>query len=306
QPSQPAFDYYKSGETLRLDMEALSPRDVNSLMDSLMRPNYFYTDRKHISRLRDDLPERSEQYFSSVFDKVGDGILVFMGDLNEDVLKRELTRTLGDFKTQKKYAQRPRVASPIASGSVTLTAESAPGVVGGGEIGVNVGMTAAIPFSMENYMSFKVACAVIHKHLTAALADQGAFAEFSERLELFPAERLSLFINCRPCRAAGLPAGVTPSDPLELLDAVRTVTKQLGDLQLEERDIRAYKDLLLRQMENRMGDTESLVSDVLARYSEGKDLVTDYKTAIQQVSVASVADILARLRAGAEVEYIII
>nr|MCR4824404.1 hypothetical protein [Bacteroidales bacterium] len=158
QPSQPAFDYYKSGETLRLDMEALSPRDVNSLMDSLMRPNYFYTDRKHISRLRDDLPVRSEQYFSSVFDKVGDGILVFMGDLNEDVLKRELTRTLGDFKTQKKYAQRPRVASPIASGSVTLTAESAPGVVGGGEIGVNIGMTAAIPFSMENYMSFKVAC----------------------------------------------------------------------------------------------------------------------------------------------------
>jgi hypothetical protein len=45
---------------------------------------------------------------------------------------------------------------------------------------------------------------------------------------------------------------------------------------------------------------------VLVRYSEGKDLVTDYKTAIQRVSAASVARIIEQLRAGAEVEYIII
>lgn len=306
QPGKAAFDYYKSGEALRIDMEALSPRDVNSLMDSLMRPNYFYTDRKRTDRLRDDLPQRAEQYFASVFEKAGDGIFVFMGDLDEEVLKRELSRTLGDFRTQKKYAQRPRVDSRFATGSVTRMDESAPGAVGGGEIGVNVAMTAAIPFSMENYMSFKVACAVIRKKLTATLAEQGAFAELSDRLELFPSERLSLFINCRPCPPESLPAGVSPSDPQELLDAVRKVTRQLAGLPLEDRDIKAYKDLLLKQMDNHMGDTESLLDDVLARYSEGKDLVTDYKTAIQKVSAASVADILQRLRAGAEVEYVII
>ena len=94
QPSKTAFDYYKSAEALRVDMEQLSPRDVNSLMDSLMRPNYFYTDRKQTSRLRDDLPERAEQYFAAAFSKINDGILVLMGDLNEDQLKKELVRTL--------------------------------------------------------------------------------------------------------------------------------------------------------------------------------------------------------------------
>ncbi|MCR4860394.1 MAG: hypothetical protein K5910_07005 [Bacteroidales bacterium] len=306
QPNADAFAYYKASETLRIDMEALSPRDVNSLMDSIMRPNYFYTDRKQTDRLRDDLPARAEQYFSSVFDKVNDGILVFMGDLDEDVLKKELSRTLGDFRTQKKFSSRPRVESRFASGSTTRTADSAPGVVGGGEIGVSVAMSAAIPFNMENYMSFKVACALIRKHLTAALADQGAYAEVSDRLELFPTERLSLFINCRPCREDGLPAGMTPAEPLDLLDAVRGVTRRLGQLPIQESDLKAYKDVLLKQMESRMQDPAGLVDDVLTRYSEGKDLVTDYKTAIQKVSTASVAHIIELLRGGAEVEYVII
>ena len=306
QPGAAAFDYYKSGETLRIDMEALSPRDVNSLMDNLMRPDYFYTDRKDVSRLRDDLPTRAESYFASLFDKVGDGILVFMGDLDEDVLKRELSRTLGDFRTGKLISQRPRVDSRYATGSVTRTDESAPGVVGGGEIGVNVAMSAAVPFSLDHYMAFQVACAVIRKHLTGALADRGAYAELSDKLELFPEERLSVYINCRPCRAEGLPAGVSPADPQALLDAIRTVTHQLTELTLEESDIKAYKDLLIHQMDSQMADPEALVRDVLTRYSEGKDLVTGYKAAIQRVTAAGVADILSRLRSGAEVEYLII
>lgn len=306
QPSKTAFDYYKSAEALRVDMEQLSPRDVNSLMDSLMRPNYFYTDRKQTSRLRDDLPERAEQYFAAAFSKINDGILVLMGDLNEDQLKKELGRTLGDFRTQTKYSQRPRVDSRFTTGQTTHIVESAPGLVGGGEIGVNIAMSAPVPFSMENYMSFKVAREVIRKQLTAVLADLGAYAELSERLELFPAERLSLFVNCRPCRADGLPAGVSPATPLPLLDAVRQVTRRLELLPVSEADVKAFKDLLLKQMDNRREDTEALISDVLARYSEGKDLVTDYKTAIQNVSVASVQHILALLGAGAEVEYVII
>ena len=167
-------------------------------------------------------------------------------------------------------------------------------------------LSASIPFNMENYMSFQVACAAIRKQLTDVLADQGAYAELSERMELFPAERLTLYINCRPCRESGLPAGVVPAEPLALLDAIRQVTRRLDGLQVPEADLKAYKELLLKQMDSRMEDPEALVGDVLVRYSEGKDLVTDYKTAIQRVSAASVARIIEQLRAGAEVEYIII
>ena len=305
-PNPEAFAYYKSSEKLRIDMEALSPRDVNSLMDSIIRPNYFYTPRKEASRLRDDLPQRAEQYFASVFDKVGDGILVFTGDLDEDVLKKELTRTLGDFRTEKGYSQRPRVESRFASGSVTCTAESAPGVVGGGERGVHVAMSADIPFNLDNYMSFHVACALIRRQLTAALADHGAYAELSTHPELFPAERLTLYLNCRPCRESGLPEGISPDEPEALLDAVREVTRSLEQLPVPAADLKAYKDLLLSEMESRLNDPETLIEDVLVRYSEGKDVVTGYKAAIQRVSAASVTDIIKRLREGAEVEYVII
>ena len=305
-PNPEAFSYYKAAEALRIDMEALSPRDVNSQMDSIMRPSYQYTERKRTDCLGDDLPRRAEQYFATLFDKTADGIFVLMGDLNEDLLKKELCRTLGDFRTQKGYALRPRVENRFATGSVTRTAESAPGVVGGGEIGVNVAMSAAVPFSLENYMSFKVACAIIRKHLTAVLADQGAYVELSDRLELFPAEQLSLFINCRPCRESGLPAGVVPAAPPDLLDAIRQVTHRLTELPLPEADLRAYTDELLKLMDSRMNDAQALIDDVLTRYSEGKDLVTDYKTAVGKVSTASVAHIISLLRDGAEVEYLII
>ena len=305
-PNPETFAYYKAGELLRIDMEALAPRNVNSLMDSIIRPSYFYTDRKRADCLADDLPERTERYFATLFDKTADGILVFMGDLNEDVLKRELCRTLGDFRTQKGFAQRPRVESRFATGTDTRTAESAPGTVGGAEIGVYAALSAAVPFSMENYMSFKVACALIRKHLTAALADQGAFAEMSDRLELFPAERLTVFINCRPCRESGLPAGVAPAEPRDLLDALRQVTRRLPELPVSDADLKAYKDALLRQMDSRMSDAQVLIDDVLTRYSEGKDLVTNYKAAVGKVSAAGVARIIGLLCKGAEVEYLII
>ena len=301
-----AFACYKRTEALRLDMEALSPRDVNSLMDSTMHPDYFYSGHKRAEMLGDDLPQRAEQYFASLFDKVGDGILVFLGDLPEETLQKELCRTLGGFRTSNLHARRPRVDKRFATGSVTSTAEAASGVVGGAEIGVNVAMSAAVTFNMQNYMSFKVASELLRKRLTAVLADQGAYAELSEGLELFPGERMSVYINCRPCPEAGLPAGVTPAPPPALLDAVRTVTRSLAETPLTEADLKAFKDLLLKQMESRMSDPEALLGDILTRYSEGKDLVTDYKTAVQSVNTQSVKRILEMLRDGAEVEYMII
>ena len=167
-------------------------------------------------------------------------------------------------------------------------------------------LSAAIPFNLQNKTAFQVACSIVEKRLTAALAEQGAGAELTGEAEIFPDERFSLYVNCRPCPASGLPAGVAPADPPALLDAVRSVTRTLADTPLSEADIKAYKDLLLKQMESRMGDPGALLGDVLTRYGEGKDLVTGYKAAIQGVNAEQVARILRLLSDGAMVEYMII
>ena len=304
-PDPDAFAAYRAEEALRLDREASSPRDVNAQMDSLLRPEYFYPERKRMACLSEDLPARAEQYFASLFDKVGDGILMLAGDLDEDKLKKELSNILEAFGTSKRFSARPRVESRFITGTVSRTDPAAAGATGGREIGVYAARSAAVPFNLDNYLSFRVACEMIRRQLTAALADQGARVEVSGRLELFPAERLTVYVHCLPSREDGLPAGIAPGTTEDLLDAMRTVTRRLQDLPLPENVLFATGQALLQELEKRYADPQTLTEDVLVRYSEGKDLITGYKDAIRHISVAGVRDILGRLDAGAEVEYII-
>lgn len=301
-----SFEYYKDCERIRIGMKALSPRDFNSLMDSVMRPEYYYTDRKVMANLQDDLPERADAYFDNLFSKVNDGILVFVGDLDEEVLKKELCRTLGDFGTSRSLSRRPNISSRFATGSITCTENSSRGLVGGAEIGVNVAMSAAIPFSMANYMSFLVAGEAIRKQIVTVMADQGAYTEMSTKMELFPAERFTIFINCRPCRKDGLPSSVPATDPLKMLDAIRTVTGSLSSVALPAADLKTYKASLLDRIGADMSNPETVIRNVLARYSDGKDLVSGYKAAVNGVTKESVRSIIDQLRAGAEVEYVIL
>ena len=304
-PDPDAFAAYQAEEALRLDREASSPRDVNAQMDNLLRPEYFYPEHKRMESLSDDLPVRAEQYFASLFDKVGDGVLMLAGDLDEEAVKKELSRILDVFGSSKRFSARPRVESRFITGTVSRTEPAAAGATGGKEIGVYAARSAAVPFNLDNYLSFRVACEMIRRQLTAALAGQGARVEVSGRLELFPAERLTVYIHCLPCREDGLPAGIAPGTTEDLLDAMRTVTRRLQDLPLPENVLFATGQALLQELDKRYADPQTLIDDVLVRYSEGKDLITGYKDAIRRISAASVRDILGRLDAGAEVEYII-
>lgn len=305
-PDPEEFEYYRGGEALRIDMGALSPRNVNSLMDSIMRPNYFYTDRKSIENLHSDLPERAEQYFSMLFSKVNDGMLIFAGDLDGEELKKELVRTVGGFGCRNVYSPRPKVSSRYASGSVTYMSEAMPGLVGGGELGVNVGMSAAVSYGMDSYIAFRGALACIEKELTAVLADCGAYAEVSSRLEIFPSERVSLYINCHPCMASGLPASLMPGDPLTILNAVRKVTSRLESIEISEADLAAYKEVLKSRFSQLKEDPEGLVDAVLVRYGDGKDLVTGFERAVDEMTADDIKEMLSLLQRGAEVEYVII
>ena len=301
-----AFAAYRREEALRLDREANSPRDVNDLMDGILRPDFFYPERKQMDCLSDDLPARAEQYFAQLFDKAGDGVLLLMGDLEEEALKKELVRTLGAFRTEKRFSVRPHVESRFATGTVSRTEQSAAGVAGGSEIGVNVVRSAALPYKLDSYLSFQVACMLVRQRLAGALAEQGAWAELTGRLELFPSERISIYVNCHPCPERGLPAGVRAGGTGDLLDAVRSVTRRLDEIEVSEAEVRAARATLLKELELRYARPETLMEDVLLRYSEGKDLITDYKGAVQRVSAESVREILKTLSEGGEVEYTII
>lgn len=304
--NEESFAKYKSEESLRIDMDLLSPTEVNSLMDSVIHPDYLYSERKNIASLQDDLPQRAEAYFSKAFSKVNDGLIVIVGDIEADDLKKELIGLVGDFQVQKKYAQRPHINTRYATGAVTFMKEARPGTIGGAELGVNLLMSTPITFNLQTFLSFQIAVRVIEKELKKALAEHGAYISVDNRVDLFPEERATAYFNCHPCLADGLPAGVYASDPLTLLTAIRGVKSNLLELKVSNEDLSAFKNEIKGVQTFRQNTPAKLVDDVLVRYSEGKDLTTGFDDALNAVSVSSVAEMIKLLCQGAEVEYIIL
>lgn len=305
-PDNGAFEYYRKNEEIRLDMQTLAPRDVNAIMDSIICPGNIYSKRKDISNLGKDLNVRAESYFARMFSKLDDGVLVFFGDLDEETLKRELARTLGDFQTQKKSSPRAKVSYGWATGSKTVLSESVTGIVGGGEIGAYAALSAEVPFSLNSYMSLLVAEYAIRKALASVLSPLGAYAEISHKAEVYPYERITFYVNCHPCREAGLPSEVNAPDPMIILSALRSLTLKIGQFKISPEDMKAFKEDLLYQLEKERTNPDKLMESVMIRFSEGRDIVTGYKVAVESVTQESIDKVLTLLASGASVEYVII
>lgn len=299
------FAYYKSGEVLRQELEKVSQQGINTVMDSIMCPDFFYPRTKSMRCLRDDLPERAEKYFAAQFSKSNDGVLILIGDLDEVALQKLLCRYLGGFTVGDQYAIRPKVKYQLHAGWSTYTIDAAQSLVGNGETCVNVAMSALMPFSMDSCMSFKIAKVALERAITNALASVGMFAEVTDRTEIFPVEKITIFVNCRPCRPDGLPEGIVPADPLTALGVLRSAISKVCYSPVSEKDLKGYKEALTNQMTSEVAMPRYLVDYALMRNSEGKDLVSKYKDHIKAVSAKSVQDILKKLDWGSKVEYVI-
>ncbi|MBQ2006723.1 MAG: hypothetical protein II205_04075, partial [Bacteroidales bacterium] len=100
--------------------------------------------------------------------------------------------------------------------------------------------------------------------------------------------------------------GVTVSDPLTLLTAVRSVKSKLPEITVSGEDLAAYKNEIKGVQTFRQNTPDRLIDDVLVRYSEGKDLTTGFDSALKAVTAQSVSQVLKQLCGGTEVEYIIL
>lgn len=299
------FDFYKSGEELRQELEKVSQQGINTVIDSIMCPDFFYSRTKSMRCLRDDLPERTEEYFKDQFSQMGDGVLVLIGDLGEATTQKILGKYIGGFNVGEGFSVRPKVQYQLRSGWSTYTIDGAKSLVGTGEPCVNVAMASLMPFSISSYMSFKVAVSVLRKSIVKALAPLGMYAEVNERIEIFPKEKVTVFVNCKPCRADGLPDGVAPADPLSALGVLRSAISQACYSKISDSDLKGYKESLTNRMASEIAVPENLVNYALMRNSEGKDLISNYAGHIKSVTAQKVQEILKQLDGGCKVEYVI-
>ena len=298
-----AYAYYRACERLRLSMDSRQQAGIQSVVDSIMCPGYLHTPAKHLSGLSDDLPQRAAEYLDGLFTRCSDGVLVLVGDLDPYMLKKVLPKYLGGFMTDGRPSVRPQVDFPFRTGWSTYTVDAEGSGIGTGEPCITVAESALLPFTLDRYLSFRVAVAELRKHLAGALAETGMYAEVEGDLDLFPAERLTVRIVCRPAEEGGLPEDVIAEDPLRVLGVVRGALS--GFSESGPASVADSKAVILASAGSQLSDPDCLVEAALIRYSAGKDMVTGYNTRMNAVTPASVKEILSALDAGSKVEYVL-
>lgn len=310
-----SYEYYRASELLKVSVDTRRQAGINAVMDTIMCPDYIYADSKLSGALADDLPERAEKYFTRQFSKCEDGILVLVGDLDPFMLKKVLPKYLGGFATGGIPATRPQISYTLRSGWSTYTVDEAESDVGDGELSVNVAESALLPFSLERYAASEIALMELEKKLASALCETGMYAEVSSDFALFPSEKLTFRILCRPTDGKGLPSGIIQSDPLRTLAAVRSALSELSSGEvpqsgvaseaLSKESLNASKATFLARYEADLSKPEVLVDMALMRYSVGKDRVSGYKEKINAVKLDDVKEVLSALEDGSKVEYVI-
>lgn len=299
------FDYYRTCSNLNIQFSSRTLGNVNSVMDSLSRPDYRYSGKKESGTLGDDFPVRAEKYFSGNFSNAADGVLVISGDLDEKETKALLCSYLSGFRTSRNVAVRKSVPYNLSSGAITVSAKASDGIFGRIEPYANLAFSASVPCTMDNFLNLKVARYAVRKALIQRLAEYGASVEVSVSTEAFPTERMSLYVNCHPCAAFGLPAGVSPVSSYDILPVLRETASSLGNLDISEEDLSLWKKAVRTEMEGMLSSGNGLVDFVIFRYSEGKDLVSGYSSHLDSVSEDSVRKILKAISSGSKVEYIL-
>ena len=292
-----AFGHYLSCTALRLRSGAFTDKGIRARLQDLLCPDYRYTFFRDPARLGPALRTRSDVFYTERFSAMNDGVLILSGDLEPEVVKKLLCRTLGGFPTVRNQPRRPSVRYNPISGTKTLT-------VSGPAPELDVMLTAEYPLTAVNNFALDMAAEALRRSLVRSLSGSGMTVEVNGEFTPYPQERMWMLVRCRPASPAGLPAGVAPQDPAEALQKVREgiskAAKSFG-----KADVEAWKKHSEGDMADALSVPDRIVSTVVIRYAMGKDLVSDYKTNIASITPATVSGILDALASGGRVEYIV-
>ena len=278
-----AFDRYCAEEAVRQQRDKYAPEGTRAAMDSLMCPDYPFATGCTPQLPGADFPQRVDTYLKSKGATVRNSLIVLTGDLDESYVIKTLSRTLAGYGNTRQRIVRPRLAYPLRECWSTV---SVPGVWR--DRGVWVGMSASWPFSSGGNTTLNMACTVLEEELAKDLASKGYSFTVTGEAALLPAEKIAVYVNCRPVQSAGLPADVTAISPGEVLNTVRKVINRLANTNVSPQVLAAAKSALLGKMQAQEADPDNYMSTILYRNAMGRDLTGAYKDRIKAVKASDV------------------
>lgn len=298
--NQESYDSYLMSEPLRIEMARSSSNGLLADVDSIMRPDYRFTQYKYASDIHRGLPDKVNAYLSSRFRNMNDGVILIVGDLPSDLVLKVFTKYAGSLGTGKAIAIRPQ-SQYVLKSTISSFGRKA---IHDDMVSSTVSMSAMMPVTSERYFAFKLAQVLLKERLAGGLRNDGLWADIVDCVELSPAERFFLTVTVRPLPESSLPHDVVPADASQALSVLKTSLSSALSAPVSAADLKVAKSVLAKQLEYDMALPENVIEAASVRYSDGKDLYSKYKEIVNSLSAASVQDVMASLDGGCKVEYI--
>ena len=291
------LDYYRASEELGLKTSEGRNSSKMAVIDNIMCPNYIYSPHKMSGRISDGFMVKSDALFNEISSKVNDGVLVLVGNLDIDKLKRMLIPYIAGFNTRQAVSKRVDVRYQPISGQATH-------FVTGSSNSIEVAMSARMPVTAENYMASSIAAKLLSDSIVKRFREMGVHVSSSHHCSIYPEERFHMMVSVSEASEDGLAYGIKQVSYLQLLYDVRTAVSDLKEMEVTEEQLKIYKALLKNEIASSMKDPLYWTKAIARRYLDGKDWTTDYQAKIDAVTADQVKAILASLDDGCKVEYV--
>jgi predicted Zn-dependent peptidase len=293
-----AVRYYESCEPLRHAMRKGSSAEMVAKVNEIMCPDYRYVSYRMLERISPDLARKAEVFYEGIFKMTNDGVLILLGDVDPDVLKKKIIPYVAGFQVTDRAFRRPLVRYQPASGWSTYTVE-------GEKNSVDIALSVPMTLTADNFMAAEVAALVLKKMLSEALADSGMYLELSHECRIYPNERINLHISLNEISPDGFASDVVHSGPIDALAVVRSVLSGVGGVDVRNEDVEAFKTRIKSTLDLDMKEPFYWLNVISRRYIAGKDFTTNHDARIKSVTADKVKAILSRLNEGTRVEYIV-
>ena len=293
-----AVAYYESCEPLRSAMRENTSSRMVAKVNEIMCPDYKYISHKMLDSIPSDLSLKAEKFYRQLLEKTNDGVLILLGDVEPNIIKKTMMSYAGCFVTTNVAFRKPLVRYLPASGWSTYTVE-------GDRNSVDISMSVPLALTADNFMAAEVAVMVLKKHLSEAIADTGMYLEMSHECRIYPNERINFHLSLNEVSQDGFASGATHTGPIEAMNIVRSVLSGEYGLEVTKEDVDAFKDQVKTGLDMEMKIPFYWLNVISRRHLAGKDFTTSYEARIKSVTVDRVKDILSRLDEGTRVEYIV-
>lgn len=294
-----AFGYYRKCKSLVNRYSVGSKEHKAAVLDSILTHDNQSSDYMRVAEVRPDIQANAEKFYSKVFSKMNDGVLIITGDVDENVLKKVLSQYIAGFKTSRGSAYRSRIHNKNISGRVTVYKY-------GEKPSISIAMASPLNQTVENYMSGIIAGSALKDAVARAAVVYGWNIDADWHFSMFPEETFNINLYLSRASDEGLPASMMPSDSAEMvLSSVRKAIANAGAKGLDARHLTAGKAEIKGLFSIWKNNPAIMRSIIELRYAYGKDLMTGYDAKLNAVSAGSVNSILKSLSEGSTAEYVV-